>query len=82
MRTYAYKGKGVEKSVIRFVRTKWMTPNKCSGMLFAHWSGQVRNVVVFFHHNYDYLSYAIIRIYTILNIYFQVSETEWLAELH
>ena len=28
------------------------------------------------------LSYAIIRIYKILYIYFQVSETEWLAELH
>ena len=28
------------------------------------------------------LSYAIIRIYTILHTYFQVSETERLAELH
>ena len=48
MRTYAYMGegggggagRGVEKSVLRYVRTKWMAPNKC-GMFFVHWYGQI-----------------------------------------
>ena len=35
------RGRGVEKSVIRYVRTKWIAPNKCCGILFVHWSGQV-----------------------------------------
>ena len=34
-------GREVEKSVIRYVRTKWMAPDKCSGIFFVHWSGQV-----------------------------------------
>ena len=67
MSTYAYKGKGGErgrvgKSVIRYVRTKWMAPDKCYGIFFVQCSGQVHysitaameNVVVFFHHDYDY----------------------------
>ena len=33
--------RGVKKSVIRYVRTKWMAPDKCCGILFVHWSGQV-----------------------------------------
>ena len=28
---------GVEKLVIRYVRTKWMTPNKCFGIFVVHW---------------------------------------------
>ena len=44
------------------VSTKQIAPNKCCGIFFAHWFGQVHwsinvskeNVVVFFHHNYDY----------------------------
>ena len=32
---------GVEKWIIRYVRTKWMTPNKCCGIFFVHWVGQV-----------------------------------------
>ena len=34
-------GTGVEKSVIRYVRTKWMAPDKCCGIFFVHCSGQV-----------------------------------------
>ena len=41
MSTYAYKGRGVKKSVIRYVLTKWMAPDKCFGTLFVHWSNQV-----------------------------------------
>ena len=33
--------KVVEKLVIRYVRIKWMAPNKCYGIFFAHWFGQV-----------------------------------------
>ena len=54
--------RGVKKSVLRYVRTKWMAPNKCCEIFFVHWSSQVHlsitaskeNVIVFFHHNYDY----------------------------
>ena len=48
MRTYAYKGEGwggggvgVEKSVLRYVRAKWMALNICCGIFFEHWYGQV-----------------------------------------
>ena len=52
---------GVEKLVLRYVRTKWMSPNKCCGIFFVHWYDQVNqsitsskeNVVLFFHHNYN-----------------------------
>ena len=62
MCTCPYRESGVEKLVIRYVRTKWMAPNKCCGTFFVHWFGQVyqsitaskKNVIVFFHHNYDY----------------------------
>ena len=45
---------------------------------------QGKRCCFFFHHNYDYsiLSYTIIRIYAILHIYLQVSETEELVEMH
>ena len=36
MRTGVYLGRGVENSVIRYVRTKWMVPNKCCGIFFVH----------------------------------------------
>ena len=60
--TGAYRGRGVEKSVIRYVRTKWMAPKKCCGVFFVYWFGQVhwsittskKNAVVFFHHYCDY----------------------------
>ena len=60
----AHKGKGVEKSVLRYMRTKWIAPNKLGGIFFVHWYGQVHksitaskeNVVVFFHYNYDYFN--------------------------
>ena len=62
MCTDAYLGRGVEQSVISYVRTKWMAPDKCCGIFCVHWFGQVHqsmtankeNTVVFFHHNYDY----------------------------
>ena len=65
----AYRGRGVEKSVIRYVRTKWMNPDKFRGIFFVHWFCEVQQSitankknVVFFHHNYNYFIYAIIRI--------------------
>ena len=41
MRTYSFKEEGVEKLVIRYVRTKWMASKKCCEIFFVHWSGQV-----------------------------------------
>ena len=38
MSTYVYNGEGVEKSVLRYVRTKWMVPHKFYGIFFVHWS--------------------------------------------
>ena len=35
------RGGGVEKSVIKYVRTKWMAPNNCCGISFVYWSGQL-----------------------------------------
>ena len=86
----------IKKLVIRSTRTKWMAPNKFHGIFFVHWSDQVlwsiitskENVVVSFYHNTSctiVLSYEIImiiRIYSIIPIYLQVSKTEGLAELH
>ena len=34
-------GSGVEKSIMKYVRTIWMAPNKCCGIFFVYWSGQV-----------------------------------------
>ena len=53
---------GVDKSVLRYVYAKWMAPDKFCRIFFMHCYGQVHlsitaskeNVVVFFHHNYDY----------------------------
>ena len=65
----AFKGRGVEKQVIRYVRTKRLVPSKFCGIFSVYWFGQVHqsitarkeNVVVFCHHNYDYFIYAITR---------------------
>ena len=35
------RGRGVEKLVIKYVRTIWMAPNKCCGIFFVYCSGQV-----------------------------------------
>ena len=32
----------VEKLVLRYVRTKWIAPNKCWGIFLVHWYDQVR----------------------------------------
>ena len=34
-------GGGVEHSIKRYARTKWITRNKCCGSFFVHWFGQV-----------------------------------------
>ena len=39
--TGAYRGRGAEKLVIRYVRTKWIAPIKFCGIFFVHWFGQV-----------------------------------------
>ena len=90
MCTNAYKGEGVEKPVIRYVRIKWMTPNKCCGIFLcispAKYTGAsppsrkmllFSSIIVTIN-----LSYMIIRMYAILHIYLQVSETEGLVELN
>ena len=82
--------KEVEKLVLRYVCTKWMAPNKCyriffcalvqPGILGHHQQGKCSwfsSIIITI-----ILPYAIIRIYTILHNYLQVSETEGLAELH
>ena len=85
------RGRGVEKSVLRYVHNKWMAPNKCCGIFFlcigptkyTKASPPARKMSLFSSIIITIiLSYAIIRIYTILHIYLQVSETEGLAELH
>ena len=83
--------RGVEKSILRYVRTKWMAPSKRCGIFFvcigpakytkasppAREMSLFSSIIIMV-----ILSHVIIRIYTILHIYFQVSETEGLAELH
>ena len=32
---------GIEKSTLRYVRTKWIAPNKYCGIFFVHWYSQV-----------------------------------------
>ena len=70
---------GIEKSVIKTARTKWIDPNKCHEICFVHWSGKVlesmiirkENVIVTFHHNNSYtivLCYVIIMIIKIYSI--------------
>ena len=83
---------GLEKLVLRYVSTKWMAPNKCCGIFYVHWpstakyteaSPPARKISLFSSIIITIiLFYAIIRIYIILHIYLQVSETEGLAELH
>ena len=84
-----------EKLVIRSARSKLMASDKCHGLFFVQWSGQVpysiitskEIVIVFFHHNSSctiVLSYAIImiiRIYLnlLIPIYLQVSYIEGLV---
>ena len=84
-------GEEVEKSVLRYVRTKWMAPKKCCGIFFvcigpAKYtiaSPPARKMSLFSSIIIKIiLSYVIIRIYTMIHIYLQVSEIEELAELH
>ena len=84
------RGRGVGKLVLRYVRTNWTTPEKCCGIFLcigpvkytkasppaskmSLFSSIIITIILF---------YATIRIYTILHIYLQVSETEGLAKLH
>ena len=32
---------GVEKSLLRYISTKWMTPKKCCRIFIGHWYDQV-----------------------------------------
>ena len=36
----------IEKSLIRPARTKWIAPNKCYGIFFMYWSGQVPQSII------------------------------------
>ena len=83
--------RGVEKLVLRYVRTKWIAPSKCCGIFFlcigpascTKASPPARKMSLFSSIIITtILSCAIIRIYTILHTYLQVSETKGLAELH
>ena len=84
------RGREIEKSVIRYVRTKWMAPDKCFGIFlcigpakYTRASPPARKMSLFSSITITIiLSYAVIRVYTILHIYLQVSKTEGLAGLH
>ena len=45
MCTGAYRTRGVEKLVIRYVRPKWMAPKKFCGICFVHRFGQVHKSI-------------------------------------
>ena len=83
------RGRGVEKLVLKYVRTKWMVRSKCCRIFFLYIgvakyttaSPPARKISLFSSIIITIiLSYAIITIYTILHIYLQVAEG--LAELH
>ena len=84
------RGDRVEKSVIRYVRTTWMAPDKCYGILlcigpakYTRASPPPRKISLFSSIIITIILFqVIIRIYTILHICLQVSKTEGLAELH
>ena len=76
MRKYSCKGKRVEKSVIMSARTKWMAPDKCYGILSMHSSVKytkaslpAKKMLLFSSIIITIISsYAIVRIYTTLEI--------------
>ena len=80
----------VEKSVLRYVRTKWMAQKKfveyflCIGTVkYTIASLPARKMPLFSSIIIRIiLPYVVIRIYIILHIYLQVFETDGLAELH
>ena len=84
------RGREVEKLVIRYARTKWMAPDKCCGIFlcigpakYTRASPPLRKMLLFSSTIITFiLSYAIIRICTILHIYLQISKTEGPVELH
>ena len=65
---------GVEKSILRYVRIKWMVQNKYCGIFFVHWFDQAhraspsaRKMSLFFSIIITIISfYAIIRILLLL----------------
>ena len=89
MRKYSCKGKRVEKSVIINVRTKWIAPDKCCGILSVHSlvkytkaSLPAKKMSLFSSIIITIISsYAIVRIYTTLDNYLQVSKIKGLPEL-
>ena len=87
MHTYAYKRKRGWIIGPKWKNgTKWMVPNKFCGIFFVHWYDQctpAKKMLLFSSIIITIiLRYAIIRIYIVLHIYLQVSETERLADLH
>ena len=84
------RGKEVEKYVLRYVRTKSMAPNKRCGIFWCIGTAEctkasppAKKLSLFSSIIITIiLTYDLIRIYTILHIYLQVSETEGLAQLH
>ena len=90
MRTCTYNGEGVEKLILRYiVLNRWPQTNFVEYFLcvspakYTKASPPARKMSLFPSIVItNILSYAIIRIHTILQIHLQVSETEGLAELH
>ena len=84
------RGSGVEISVLKYVGTKWMAQTNvveyflCIGPArYTEASPPARKILLFSSIVITIILFcAIIRIYTILDIYLQVSESERLAELH
>ena len=76
--------RAVEKLVLRYISAKWMVPQThvVEYFLYTKASLPARKMSLFSSMiTRVILSYTIIRIYIILHIYLQVSETEELAEL-
>ena len=85
------RGRGVEKSVLRYVHTKWMAPNKCCGIFFlcigpvkyTKASPSARKISLFSSIIITIiLSYAITAITQFYIYTCRSLETEGLAELH
>ena len=82
--------RAVEKSVLTYVRTKWMAQKKFVEYFlcivtakYTKASPPARKMSLFSSIIIRIiLSYVVIKIYIILHIYLQVFETDGLAELH
>ena len=43
--------RGLEKSVVKYVRTKWMAPSKYCEIFFVHWPGQTHYSIIISQEN-------------------------------